>query len=131
MSGACNISSIPNLTPARSPPGHTPETATASTLAPYADQYYQYDSSGRVTETIVQGAGCSCSGSTGQGTFTYAYTASSNTAGPNSWAVKTVETLPDGNQNIVYTNAGRRGDGQRLRRHQRPTVIRRSTGSSG
>ena len=49
-------------------------------------------------------AGCSaCTG--GLGTYTYSYTTSSNAAGYNSWATKTVETLPDGNQNIVYTNA--------------------------
>jgi hypothetical protein len=41
----------------------------------------------------------------GQGTYTYSYTTSTNPAGFNSWAVKPVETLPDGNQNIVYTNA--------------------------
>ena len=44
-----------------------------------------------------------CAG--GLGTFTYSYTTSTNTAGYNSWAVKTIETLPDNNQNIIYTNA--------------------------
>jgi len=87
------------------PAGTTPETATDVQIAPYADQYYQYDSQRRVTETVVQGAGCSCSGSTGEGTFTYAYTTSTNAAGPNSWQTKTVETLPDGSQNIVFSNS--------------------------
>jgi YD repeat-containing protein len=41
----------------------------------------------------------------GLGAYTYQYTTSSNPAGANSWAVKTVEGLPDGNQNIYYTNA--------------------------
>jgi RHS repeat-associated protein len=73
-------------------------------VQPYADNYYQYDSQQRVTLEIAQGAGCSsCTG--GQGTFTYSYSASSNPDGYNSWKVVTVETLPDGNQNIVYTNA--------------------------
>ena len=30
---------------------------------------------------------------------------SSNPTGYNSWAVKTIETLPDGNENIIYSNA--------------------------
>jgi RHS repeat-associated protein len=85
--------------------GSTPPTsATDAQVSAYADNYFQYDSSHRVTEEIAQGLGCSaCSG--GLGTFTYTYTTSNNAAGFNSWAAKTVETLPDGNQNIVYTNA--------------------------
>ena len=59
----------------------------------------------------------------GLGTFTYSYTASSNTPGFNSWATKTVETLPDGNQNIVYTNDGRRGDALRLRGHRQQLAV--------
>src|SRR5262249_24508034 len=72
--------------------------------APYADAYYQYDSQRRVTQAVVAGAGSSYSAG-GLGTFTYRYTTSNNAAGFNSWATKTVETLPDGNQNIVFTNA--------------------------
>ncbi len=80
-----------------------PQTATDSDVAPYADNYFQYDSQQRVTEDVVQGEGCSaCSG--GLGTYTYSYTTSSNPMAMNSWAVKTVETLPDGNTNTVYTN---------------------------
>ena len=41
----------------------------------------------------------------GAGDEAYAYTSSGNSPGYDSWAMKTVETLPDGNQNIVYTNA--------------------------
>ena len=81
-----------------------PLTATAAQVAPYADDYFQYDDQQRVTEAVVQGQGCSsCSG--GQGTYTYSYTQSSSPDGYNSWAFKTVETLPDGNENIVYSNA--------------------------
>jgi RHS repeat-associated protein len=81
-----------------------PGAAGDSDVAPYADNYFQYDSHQRVTEEIAQGAGCSaCTG--GLGTYTYSYTASTNTAGFNSWAMKTTETLPDSNQNVVYTNA--------------------------
>jgi RHS repeat-associated protein len=80
-----------------------PLTASDAQVAPYADNYFQYDSQQRVSEAVVQGQGCSsCSG--GLGTYTYSYTTSNNPDGYNSWAVKTVETLPDGNENIVYSN---------------------------
>jgi RHS repeat-associated protein len=78
-------------------------TITDFALSAYADNYFEYDSQQRATKEIAQGAGCSsCSG--GQGSFTFSYVSSSNSPGTNSWAVKTTETLPDGNQNIVYTN---------------------------
>jgi RHS repeat-associated protein len=82
-----------------------PATAMDGQVAPYADNYFEYDpSTGEVTTEKVQGAGCSaCSG--GVGTYRYTYTASGNSPGYNSWSMKTVEALPDGNQNIVYTNA--------------------------
>src|SRR5262249_21609293 len=51
---------------------------------------------------IAQGAGCSVNG--GRGTFLFSYQASSNAEDFNSWAMKTTEVLPDGNQNIIYTN---------------------------
>ena len=82
----------------------TPTTATDSQVAPYADEAYQYNPSNqRVTQVVLAGSGGSSTG--GQGTYTYSYTAGSNSPGYNSWAEKTVETLPDNNQNIVYTNA--------------------------
>jgi RHS repeat-associated protein len=81
----------------------SPLSASDASVAPYATNYFEYASDRRVTKEIAQGAGSSASG--GLGTFTFAYTPSSNTPGYNSWAVKTVETLPDGNQNIVYSNA--------------------------
>jgi RHS repeat-associated protein len=69
-------------------------------VAPYANNYFQYDTHFRVTEEILQGAGAG-----GLGTFQFTYTSSSNTPGFNSWAMKTVETLPDSNYDTVYTNA--------------------------
>jgi hypothetical protein len=81
-----------------------PTTATDGQVAPYADDYFQYDSRHRVTAEVAQGEGCS-SCSAGLGTFTFSYTTSSNADGFNSWKVKTTETLPDGNQNIYYVNA--------------------------
>ena len=69
----------------------------------YFDNYFEYDSDHRVTKEIAGGSGCSVCDA-GLGTYTYVYVSSGNTAGANNWATKTVETLPDGNQNIVYTN---------------------------
>jgi hypothetical protein len=61
-----------------------PLTATDSQVSGYADKYFEYDSSQRVTKAVVQASGCSvCTG--GQGTFTYAYTTSSNLQRYNSW----------------------------------------------
>src|SRR5262249_39207254 len=66
--------------------------------------YFEYDASQRVTKHTVAGDGGTVGGN-GLGVYTYAYTASANSAGFNSWATKTIETLPDSNENIVYTNA--------------------------
>jgi RHS repeat-associated protein len=82
-----------------------PLTATDTQVAPYADGYYQYDSSQHVTQAVIAGDGSTEGSGTGLGTYTYSYSTSTNAAGYNSWATKTVETLPDGNQNIIYTNA--------------------------
>jgi RHS repeat-associated protein len=83
---------------------------TDAQIAPYADYQYVYYApwntadGKKVYQATVQGVGCSsCTG--GQGTFTYVYTAGSGT-GWNGWAVKTTETLPDGNTNTLYTNGG-------------------------
>jgi YD repeat-containing protein len=54
----------------------------------------------------VQGGGCS-SCSNGLGTYQYSYSLpSSNSDDYNHWKYKTIETLPDGNENIVYSNYG-------------------------
>lgn len=78
-------------------------------VSAYADNYFEYDSSRRVTKNVAQGEGCSsCAGGLGQ--FTYAYTTSPNTdPNPGSldydvWKTKTVETLPDGNTKTFYLN---------------------------
>jgi hypothetical protein len=86
-----------------------PTAASDDQVNPYADRRYQYDSQHRVAQAVVQGAGCSsCTG--GVGSYAYSYTASGNAPGYNSWAVKTVESLPDNSatnvsRNITYTNA--------------------------
>jgi RHS repeat-associated protein len=84
--------------------GTNVSSLTDAQVAPYADLYLEYDAVQEVTKETVQGAGCSsCSG--GLGTYTFAFTTSSFPDGYNTWRRKTAETLPDGNQNIVYTNA--------------------------
>jgi RHS repeat-associated protein len=76
---------------------------TDAQVAPYADNYFQYDSQQRVTQETVAGAGDSQTGG-GLGTYTFSYTASGNTPGFNSWSHKTVVTNPDGSTDTVYTN---------------------------
>src|SRR2546428_2937542 len=75
--------------------GITPETATDTQIAGYADHYFEYDSSKRVTKEVVNG---------GLYSYQYSYSTSGFADGFNNWKTKTTETLPDGNQNIVYTN---------------------------
>src|SRR5579884_3169033 len=80
---------------------------TDAQVAPYADNYFQYQAYGTqefVSSETVQGAGDSQSGG-GQGTYTFIYTPSSNTPGHNSWAMKTLVTNPDGSTDKVYTDA--------------------------
>jgi hypothetical protein len=80
-----------------------PDSATDTEVAAYADVHLEYDAVQRVTSAVVQGAGCSvCSG--GLGSYDYEYTTSPFADDYNAWKFKTVETLPDGNQNIAYTN---------------------------
>jgi hypothetical protein len=71
-----------------------PLTATDVQLATY-DNYFEYDSQKRVTLEKTNGA---------RFTYGYAYANSAFSDGYNNWKTKTTETLPDGNQNIVYTN---------------------------
>jgi hypothetical protein len=74
---------------------HDPLTASDAVLALYADYYYEYDASRRVTKEMVEGA---------SQTFLFSYSESENADGYNSWKTRTVETRPDGTQNIVYAN---------------------------
>jgi RHS repeat-associated protein len=83
------------------------DAAADSTIATYADYFFVYDASRRVTQETVQGQGCGCGSSGSKGVFSYAYaTSTSLTAdGPNVWRNKNTVTLPDGNLRIVYTNS--------------------------
>ncbi len=76
-------------------PHGNPLTAPDSQVAEFADNYFEYSGSGVVSTEIVNG---------GELTISYAYQQSGNPQGYNIWATKTVETRPDGSQNIVYCN---------------------------
>jgi RHS repeat-associated protein len=75
---------------------------TDTQVAPYADNYFQYDSSQRVTQETAQGGDSQTGG--GLATTTFSYTASTNIPGTDSWATKTVTGNPDGSSDTVYTN---------------------------
>lgn len=75
--------------------GYDPRTASNATLSMFADYYYEYDDEDRV---VLERIGA------GSRTFTFSFTAGFTSSDFNVWAMKTVETLPDGNETIVYTN---------------------------
>ena len=84
-----------------------PNSLSDTEVATYADNYFQYDSSRRVSEEIAQGAGCSCGGGSGQGTLTQIHTTNTNSGysnGFNTWKYKTVETYADGTTHTEYSN---------------------------
>lgn len=70
-------------------------SATADPAA-YADHTFEYDSQRRVTRETIQG---------GTLTYQYAYTTSSHPDDAANWKTKTTETLPDGTERLVYSNA--------------------------
>ncbi len=80
----------------------------------FADLYFEYDASNRVSAKRELGAGCTCSGSTGQGMFKYSYVTSTHPADSNTWRTMTTELLPDGtdaidtdnDRTITFSNAG-------------------------
>ena len=76
--------------------GYAPASVADATLALYADNYFEYDSARRATKEKVAG---------GTQQYTFAYTTQSPTQSDyNQWRQRTVETRPDGSQNIVYTS---------------------------
>src|SRR5690606_3894391 len=70
----------------------------------FADNYFEFDDQQRVTLERTHA---------GSKTFTFSYTDNPNyppvSRDFNFWFRKTVETLPDGSQNIVYTNDASEG----------------------
>src|SRR5258707_1075575 len=93
----------PGRSPAvtRTSAGSTTGTMPAD-IASSADNYFEYDGKPRVTKEIAADVGF--------GTYTFSYTQTGltdpnpNAVDYNVWVMKTTETLPDGNQNIVYMN---------------------------
>lgn len=80
-----------------------PFSAEDDQVAPYADNLFAYDGDHRVTTEVAQGAGSSANG--GLGTFTFTYATPSTFANDfNQYRYTTIESLPDGNQHIVYSN---------------------------
>ena len=91
--------------------GIDPLTAADTELAAYADFYFEYDSNRRVVKEAVNG---------GQYVYTFEFftppqsnslssaQSSASSSAPsesnNTWAMKTVETRPDGATKTVYTN---------------------------
>lgn len=76
--------------------GHNPLLVSDAVYAQYADYYFEYDDQRRVTLERLEG---------GTKTFTFAYEESAFPDGENNWKTKTTETLPDGTQNVVFSNA--------------------------
>ena len=81
--------------------GLNPLTASDAQIALYANYYFEYDAQRRVTKEMVEGA---------SRTYLFSYEESGFPDGVNSWRTKTTETLPDGSQNIIFSNS----DGQTM-----------------
>jgi hypothetical protein len=87
--------------------GTTPFDATDAQVAPFADNYFEYSTSGtihRVSKEVVGGTGCSLC-TAGLGTYTYTY--DDNGTESTDFNVRryiTTEILPDGSTNTVYSN---------------------------
>lgn len=72
-----------------------PFAAADGKVAEYACSHFEYDSECRVVKEVVFG---------GSQEYTYAYQENSSDPDYNQWSCRTVEALPDGSQQIVYTN---------------------------
>ncbi len=80
--------------------GLNPLTLSGDASASYANLAFTYDDEQRVVEERIQG---------GAHAYTYTWLAASPEpayADVNAWFRQCIETTPDGNQNIVYTNRG-------------------------
>jgi RHS repeat-associated protein len=83
------------------------DSATDTTVATYADYFFQYDAQNRVTQENVQHDSCSCGspGSGGVSTLSFQSATHGLPDGPNIWRNKCTVVLPDGNIETVYTNS--------------------------
>jgi len=75
--------------------GITPETATDVQVKLYARHYFRYNADRSVKDEFVNG-----------GVLNFGFTVSTSGFGDgvNNWKYKTIETRPDGNRQVVYTN---------------------------
>ncbi len=84
-----------------------PDTKTDSQLAPYADDYFEYATSGasRISKHVIAGDGNSGNAG-GLGAYTYTYgTNTKTTGGFNIWKTVMTETNPEGAVIKTYSNA--------------------------
>jgi RHS repeat-associated protein len=85
--------------------GLNPATASDTILKLYADHYFEYDPS---TWVVTKEISAVCSTCTGGGTTSDLYSYTPNPRQPandfNVWQSKTVQTLPDSSQIVVYSN---------------------------
>ncbi len=78
------------------------DTLTDAELAPYADDYFKYDASDRVSEQDTAASGCSSAG--GVGATSYSYTFSTLPDAPNDWYDEKVETRADNSKVATFYN---------------------------
>ncbi|MEM1353906.1 MAG: LamG-like jellyroll fold domain-containing protein [Planctomycetota bacterium] len=85
--------------------GLNPTNATDAQVAGYADHYFEYDGSGRVTKEVARNcSGCGGSGGTGDNGESFTRTSSAHSDAYNNWKWKVVLTKANGNVETVYTN---------------------------
>jgi uncharacterized delta-60 repeat protein/RHS repeat-associated protein len=77
-----------------------PATESNANVAPYASYYLEYDADHKIAKQTSAGSG----GSGGLGTSSYERSTSGNGDDVNHWKYKQVETHPDGNRTLTYTN---------------------------
>ena len=79
--------------------------APATLVAPYADNYFQYNSNHQVTLETFGSGGSTATNGLGTQTFSY-YQNPQFVVGDNynTWFTRTTQTMQDGGQQIVYTN---------------------------
>jgi hypothetical protein len=80
-------------------------TASDATLLPYADYYFEYDPyTRRVTKEIAAVCETCGGGGTTADLLAYGVNPRYPTADCNTWQTRTVQTLPDNSQIVVYAN---------------------------
>ncbi|MDB5293544.1 MAG: repeat-associated core domain protein [Phycisphaerales bacterium] len=85
--------------------GVDPETALDPAVMPYVDHYFEYDPASWSVTKEVSAVCPSCPGG-GTTSDAFAYTPNPRNPSPgfNVWSMKTVQSLPDSSQIVVYTN---------------------------